>query len=247
MTRNFIHDDFLLETAYAQKLFHDYAENLPIIDYHCHLPVDEIAANKRFANITRVWLNGDHYKWRAMRANGVNERYITGGATDWEKFGKWAETVPYTLRNPLFHWTHLELRKPFGITDRLLNKQTAREIWEHCNALLAQDNFSTRGLIQQFNVEALCSTDDPVDSLEYHKSLAKSDFPVLVLPTFRPDKGMMIENPGTFYPWFEKLQEVTGHSITTFARTDAVFQIMVWIRLMPKIIPRLKLKKYLQR
>ncbi len=216
MAQNFITDNFLLETTHAQKLFHDHAKVLPIIDYHCHLPVDEIASNRKFANISRIWLNGDHYKWRAMRANGVNEKFVTGSASDWEKFLAWAETVPHTLRNPLFHWTHMELKKPFGITDKLLNKSTAKSIWEQCNGLLAQDNFSTQGLIKQFNVEVICSTDDPVDSLEHHKFLAQSDFGVLVLPTFRPDKGMMIDNPEVFYAWFNKLQEVTNTQITSF-------------------------------
>lgn len=215
--KTFIHDDFLLETSHAQKLFHDYAKDLPIIDYHCHLPVDEIAGNKKFENISRVWLNGDHYKWRAMRANGIDEKYITGDASDWEKFEKWAETVPQTLRNPLYHWTHMEMKRPFGISDTLLNKNTAKLVWDRCNELLQQDNFSTRGLIKQFNVETLCSTDDPIDSLEYHEAVAKSDFSVKVLPTFRPDKGMMVDNPEVFYPWLARLEEVTNKTIATFA------------------------------
>ncbi|MBT8334718.1 MAG: glucuronate isomerase, partial [Deltaproteobacteria bacterium] len=155
----FLSEDFLLQTKSAQKLYHDYASSMPIFDYHCHLPVEEIAGNKKFANLTRIWLNGDHYKWRAMRTNGIDERYITGSASDEEKFQAWAKTVPKTIRNPLYHWTHLELKKPFGITDKLLNPDTADEIYATCSELLQGDDFSTQGLLKQMNVKVVCTTD----------------------------------------------------------------------------------------
>lgn len=214
--KSFITENFLLETEVAVKLFHNHAKNLPIIDYHCHLPVEDIAANKKFENISKVWLNGDHYKWRAMRTNGVDEKYCTGSASDWEKFLTWSETVPHTVRNPLYHWTHMELKNPFGIADKLLNKETAKEIWEHCNSLLQKDEFTTQGLIKQFNVEVVCTTDDPVDSLEHHKQLKETCKDFLVLPAFRPDKGMMVENFPVFSLWFEKLQRITDFEIHNF-------------------------------
>jgi glucuronate isomerase len=213
---DFLGEDFLLLNKTASELYHNYAENLPIIDYHCHIPPDEIASNKKFDNITQIWLAGDHYKWRALRANGVNENFITGDASDKEKFLAWAKTVPDTVRNPLYHWTHLELKNPFGITGKLLNSDTAEEIWNHCNELLKKDDFSTRGLIKNFNVEVICTTDDPVDSLEHHKKIKEDGFSTKVLPAFRPDKGMTPENKQVFYPWLDKLQEVTGTSIGTF-------------------------------
>ncbi|MDR1959133.1 MAG: glucuronate isomerase [Planctomycetaceae bacterium] len=190
--RPFIHEDFLLSSPSAVRLFHEFTESMPIVDYHCHLNPKEIAENRRFENLTQIWLAGDHYKWRAMRAAGVEERYITGDAADWEKFEKWAAVVPKTLRNPLYHWTHLELNRPFGIHDRLLNPDTAREIWEKCNEKLAQENFTARGIMQQMNVRLVCTTDDPADSLEFHAAIAAdSSFGVRVLPTFRPDRVML--------------------------------------------------------
>jgi glucuronate isomerase len=213
---DFISENFLLENKTAEYLYHNYAKHLPIIDYHCHIPVEEIAANKNFENLTKIWLNGDHYKWRAMRANGVPEKYITGEASDWEKFLAWAKTVPFTLRNPLYHWTHMELKYPFGITDRLLNENTAKEIWEECNLLLNTKEFFAKELIKKFNVEIICTTDDPTDSLEYHKKLKKDNYEVSVLPAFRPDRGMMVENFGLFNLWFKKLQEVTDIHIKDF-------------------------------
>ena len=213
---DFISDNFLLENKTAEYLYHNFAKNLPIIDYHCHLPVDEIADNKKFENLTKIWLNGDHYKWRAMRTNGVSERFITGDASDWEKFLSWAKTVPHTLRNPLYHWTHMELKYVFGISDRLLNENTAKEIWEECNALLNTKEFFAKELIKKFNVETICTTDDPTDSLEYHKQLIKDKYEIIVLPAFRPDRGMMIENFGLFNLWFNKLQEVTNIDIKNF-------------------------------
>jgi len=212
----FIKENFLLSNAKAEKLYFDYARELPIIDYHCHLPVQEIAENKMFGNISKVWLNGDHYKWRAMRANGVDEKYITGSAGDKEKFFRWAATVPFTLKNPLYHWTHMELKKPFGISDKLLDLKTAEEIWNRCNELLQTDNFSAQGLIRQFNVEVVCTTDDPTDTLEYHRKIAQDPFGVKVVPAFRPDNAMIPENPEQFYRWLEKLQMITDISITNF-------------------------------
>jgi glucuronate isomerase len=213
----FIKDDFLLNSKSAQRLYFDYAKDQPIIDYHCHLPVQEIAENRKFENLTRIWLNGDHYKWRAMRTNGVNENFITGNASDRDKFQKWAETVPYTVRNPLYHWSHMELKRPFGISDRLLNGETAEGIWNHCIDLLKQDDFSTQGIMQQFKVEAVCTTDDPIDSLEFHKAIANSDFNIQVLPTFRPDKAMAVENLDSFLVWMKKLEEVSGISVKNYS------------------------------
>ena len=213
---DFISENFLLENKTAEYLYHNYAKHLPIIDYHCHLPVDEIATNKNFENLTKIWLNGDHYKWRAMRANGVSEKYITGEASDWEKFLAWAKTVPYTIRNPLYHWTHMELKSPFGINDRLLNEDTAKDIWEECNVLLNTKEFYAKELIKKFNVETICTTDDPTDSLEYHKQLKKDKYEINVFPAFRPDRGRMIENIGLFNLWFNKLQEVTDIHVMNF-------------------------------
>lgn len=212
----FIKENFLLSNKRAEKLYFDYAKEQPIIDYHCHLPVNEIAGNRQFENMTRVWLNGDHYKWRAMRANGVDENYITGSATDKEKFFKWAETVPYTIKNPLYHWTHMELKKPFGISDILLNPNTAEEIWNRCNELLLQENYSAQGLIKQFNVQVVCTTDDPVDSLEFHQKIRQNPFGVKVIPAFRPDNAMAVENSDQFAVWLTKLETVTNISINNF-------------------------------
>lgn len=195
MKKPFIHDNFLLQSKSAEELYHTYAKEEPIIDYHCHLPPNEIAEDINFRNLTHIWLNGDHYKWRAMRTCGVDEKYITGSASDKEKFLAWAKTVPKTLKNPLYHWTHLELKNPFGITDRLLNGETAEEIWDSCNEMLQSSEFSTRGLLRKNKVKVVATTDDPVDDLEYHKKLreeGETDF--IMVPTFRPDRGMEIEN-----------------------------------------------------
>lgn len=207
--------DFLLQTETAKMLYHEHAEKLPIIDYHCHLNPQMIAEDYKFRSITELWLGGDHYKWRAMRANGVAEHFITGDATDWEKFQKWAETVPYTLRNPLYHWTHLELRTAFGI-NKLLNPDTAREIYDECNAKLKLPEFSARGLMRRYGVEVVCTTDDPVDSLEYHKAIRESGFEIKVLPTWRPDKAMAVENAPQFKDYVAKLAEVSGKEIVAF-------------------------------
>lgn len=215
----FIGEDFLLSTRQAQRLYHEHAAGLPIIDYHCHLDPRFIAENRQFATITEPWLEGDHYKWRAMRTCGVDERFITGDATPWEKFQKWAETVPQTLRNPLYHWTHLELRRPFGITDRLLGPDTARSIWEDCNALLAKPAFTTRGILKQMRVEVVCTTDDPVDSLAHHRAMAKDpQMPAAVYPAWRPDKAMAVDKPVTYKAYLERLSAAAGIDISSYDR-----------------------------
>lgn len=207
--------DFLLQTETARTLYHRHAAPLPIIDYHCHLDPRMVAEDYRFASITELWLGGDHYKWRAMRANGVDERYCTGDASDWEKFEKWAETVPYTMRNPLYHWTHLELKTAFGI-DRLLNPSTAREIYDRCNEMLRQSDYSARGLMRRYRVEVVCTTDDPVDSLAYHRQTRESGFEIRMLPTWRPDKAMAVESPAAFRTYMERLAESSGMEIASF-------------------------------
>ena len=213
---SFINKDFLLETKAARQLFHNHAENLPIIDYHCHLSPKEIAEDKRFRSITELWLGGDHYKWRAMRANGIEEKYITGDASDWEKFEKWAETLPYTLRNPLYHWTHLELSTAFGI-DKVLNPSTAKEIFDECNAKLAELGFSARGLMLRYNVEAVCTTDDPIDTLEYHRAIREIGFKVKVNPAWRPDKATDASNMEAYNRYVDRLAEVSGITIGSYA------------------------------
>lgn len=212
----FMDKDFLLATETAKELYHGHAAKMPIIDYHCHLSPQMVAEDYRFRSITELWLGGDHYKWRAMRTNGVDERYITGDASDWEKFEKWAETVPYTFRNPLYHWTHLELRTAFGI-NKLLNPQTAREIYEECNEKLQQPGFTARGLMRHYRVETVCTTDDPVDSLEWHKATRESGFEIKMLPAWRPDKAMATENVEAFRAYVERLGEAAGADISDYA------------------------------
>lgn len=208
-------ENFLLSNDTAIRLYHNYSKHMPIIDYHCHINPKEIYENKRFKNITEVWLYGDHYKWRAMRSNGVDENYITGDASDYDKFMAWARTVPMTIGNPLFHWTHLELQRFFDIYDTL-NEKTAPMIWEKANKLLSSEGFSVRDLIKKSNVEIICTTDDPVDTLEYHIKLKEdTSFNVKVLPTFRPDKGLEI-NRSTFLPWVNKLGEVINKDIYNY-------------------------------
>ncbi len=215
--RPFIHEDFLLETPAAVDLYHRFVRDLPIIDYHCHLPVEQIARDHRFRSITEVWLEGDHYKWRALRANGVAERYCTGDASDWEKFEAWARTAPETLRNPLYQWTQMELKRPFGI-EELLDERTARSIFERCNARLAEPGFSARGLLVQFKVAAVCTTDDPADSLEHHAALAaRRDPETRVYPTFRPDKAWVVEDPQAWNAWVNRLEAAAALSIGSFA------------------------------
>jgi glucuronate isomerase len=213
----FLSEDFLLHTETARRLFHDYAKSQPIFDYHCHLPVADIASNRNFLNLTQIWLYGDHYKWRAMRANGIDEKYITGAASDQEKFAAWAATVPKTLRNPLYHWTHLELKRPFGIAGVVLDRTTGDAIYAQCNELLATGAFSTCGLLQQMQVKVVCTTDDPIDSLEHHQAIAAGDFcPARVLPTFRPDQAMAVENPASYNNYLNLLEQAAGCSISSY-------------------------------
>lgn len=215
--KNFLDDDFVLQSHTASVLYHEHARNLPIIDYHCHLDPKMIAEDYQFDNLGEIWLGGDHYKWRAMRTNGVNERYCTGKDTsDWEKFEKWAETVPYTMRNPLYHWTHLELKTAFGVT-KLLNANTAREIYDECTDKLRTPEYSARKLMRRYNVEVVCTTDDPIDTLEYHKSLKAEGFEIKVLPTWRPDKAMAVENPEKYNEYIRKLSEVSDTNICSFS------------------------------
>ena len=213
-TKTFITDNFLLENKYAEELYHSYAKNQPIIDYHNHLPPAQIAADTQFENISRVWLNGDHYKWRAMRTMGVNEKFITGNASDKEKFEAWGKTVPHTLRNPLYHWTHLELKRYFGI-DELLNKNNASSIYENVNAQLQQKENSVRGLLNQMNVETLCTTEDPTDTLEHHQAMKKENFGIKVSTAFRPDKSILIDAEG-YTDYLKELGKVAEVDIQSF-------------------------------
>lgn len=213
---HFMDENFLLRNETARELYHEHAAKLPIIDYHCHLNPQMVAEDHQFQNLTEVWLGGDHYKWRAMRTNGIAEQYCTGKDTSsWEKFEKWAETVPYTLRNPLYHWTHLELKTAFGI-NQTLNPTTAREIYDECNEKLALPEYSARGLMRRYRVEVVCTTDDPIDSLEYHIQTRESGFEIKMLPTWRPDKAMAVEDPISFRSYVEKLASVSGVNISTF-------------------------------
>lgn len=213
----FLSEDFLLQTESAKRLYHEYAKDQPIFDYHCHLPVEEIASDKNFANLTTIWLYGDHYKWRAMRANGIDEERITGSTPDRDKFLAWAETVPRTLRNPLYHWTHLELKKPFGIEGILLNAETADTIYQKCNEMLSRPEFSTCGLLRRMNVKIVCTTDDPIDSLEHHQKIAAGDFcPSRVVPAFRPDKAMAVEIPEAYSTYIGLLEQAADVHISTY-------------------------------
>ncbi len=213
----FIHEDFMLTGPTARELYHAHAERQPIIDYHCHLSPQEIAENIQFRDITQLWLGYDHYKWRAMRANGVVEEYITLRKRNaWEVFEKWAETVPYTMRNPLYHWTHLELKRVFGI-EKILSPATAREIFEECNAKLATPEYRGQALIRRFGVEAICTTDDPADDLRWHKEIAAHPFGTKVLPTWRPDKAVAIEDPAAYKAYLERLGEAANKSIDSYA------------------------------
>lgn len=221
--KQFMDENFLLQTETAQKLYHDYAENTPILDYHCHINPQEIYEDRQFENITQVWLGGDHYKWRFMRSCGVDEKYITGDASDKEKFLKWAEVLGKAIGNPLFHWSHLELKKYFGYNG-VLNKNTAEEVWELCNKRLAEPDMTVRNIIKQSNVTLICTTDDPVDSLEWHKKIAEDNsFDVQVLPAWRPDKAMNIEKV-TFLDYIAQLAKVSGIAISTFADLKKALQ-----------------------
>ncbi|UOE52759.1 glucuronate isomerase [Mucilaginibacter sp. SMC90] len=211
--KNFLDQDFLLQTKTAQRLYHEFASHQPIIDYHCHLPPDQIADDINFKNITQIWLYGDHYKWRAMRANGVNEAYITGNKTDEEKFIAWAATVPYTLRNPLYHWTHLELQRYFGI-DELLSPASAQKIYAQCNEKLQSPEFSIRNILKNKNVEVVGTTDDPLDNLSYHQKLEQDGYSVKVLPAYRPDKAMNADDISGLNKYIDQLEAVANVSIS---------------------------------
>ncbi len=212
----FLNEDFLLQTPTAVRLYHEYAKDMPIIDYHNHLPPDQIAQNKNFENLTQIWLYGDHYKWRGMRANGVDESYCTGNKSDYEKFEKWAETVPYTMRNPLFHWTHLELQRYFGVNE-ILNPSSAKRIYEDCSAKIITPEFSVRSILTKMKVEVACTTDDPMDSLEHHQAIREDGtLQTKVLPTFRPDKFILIENPN-FKDFVQKLGTIVNLDINSFS------------------------------
>ncbi len=212
----FLDQDFLLHTTAAQRLYHEHAAHMPVIDYHNHLPPQQIAEDHRFENLTQIWLYGDHYKWRAMRTQGIPEAYCTGEASDWEKFEKWAETVPYTLRNPLYHWTHLELQRYFGITE-LLSPKTARAIYEQASEMLRQPEYSVRNLLRKMKVRVLCTTDDPTDDLRWHRQIAADPGTGFrVLPAYRPDKAMAVEDPATFNAWTDKLATASGTSISNY-------------------------------
>jgi len=215
----FIHEDFLLSNHTARHLYHTYAEREPILDYHCHLPPGDIARNRQFQDLTEIWLEGDHYKWRAMRANGVDERYCTGNATPFEKFQAWAKTVPATLRNPLYHWTHLELKRYFGI-DELLDESTAASIWERANTLLATEEMRTHGILARFRVNTVCTTDDPADDLADHRALRDSKCPARVLPAYRPDKALTVHRPDIFNEWVDRLAQAANREISTLQNLE---------------------------
>ncbi len=220
----FITEDFLLSNSTARHLYHAFAEPEPILDYHCHLPPVELAQNRQFRNLSEIWLEGDHYKWRAMRANGVDERCCTGDADPFEKFLAWARTVPHTLRSPLYHWTHLELKRYFGI-DELLNESTARSIWERANAQLQTDALSTQGILSNFKVKLLCTTDDPADDLSCHRALRGSQCATRVLPAYRPDKALHVHLPDKFNAWVDRLEAASNIEIRNLASfTDALKQ-----------------------
>jgi glucuronate isomerase len=212
----FIHEDFLLSTKSARKLYHQYAEAEPIFDYHCHLSPREVATDRKFNNLFDIWLAGDHYKWRAMRTNGVAERFCTGDAAPVEKFKAWAATVPHTLRNPLYHWTHLELKRYFGITD-LLSEKTADKIWKRANEKLASPEFSAQGILRKMNVKVVCTTDDAIDTLEHHRAFAAQNHPTTMLPALRPDKAMAVDQPAGFNAWVKQLAAVSNVDINNFA------------------------------
>ena len=220
---SYLDDNFLLHSATARRLFHEVANDQPIIDYHCHLSPREIATNHRWANLTDIWLGGDHYKWRLLRANGVAEDLITGNSTPREKFQAWAETVPFTLRNPIHHWTHLELQRYFGI-NLMLGPETADEIWERANAKLAATDFSTHGLLKKFDVRVVGTTDDPADSLAEHAAIAASDLTTLVVPTFRPDKALLVDQPELLEQWLQKLESTSDTHIAHLCDLLAALQ-----------------------
>ncbi len=214
--KKFMDKNFLLQTEIARNLYFEHAEKMPIFDYHCHLSAKAIADDIRFDNIGQAWLAGDHYKWRLMRANGIDEKFCTGNATDYEKFEKWAKTVPMSIRNPLYHWTHLELQRFFNINE-ILNPKTSKNIYDHCSRLLQSPEFSVRNLLIKMNVNYICTTDDPIDSLEYHKKIKKEGFQIKVLPTFRPDKAMSVDNSTNYNKYISRLREISGIDINDFS------------------------------
>ena len=213
--KKFLDENFLLNSKTAQQLYHEFAAPMPIIDYHNHLSPEQVAYDKSFDNITQVWLYGDHYKWRAMRTNAVNENFITGNASDWEKFQAWAATVPYTLRNPLYHWTHLELQRYFDVHD-ILNADSAKKIYEECSAKLQTKDYSVQGLLKKMNVKLICTTDDPIDSLEHHQKLQKEDSFTKMNPAFRPDKAMNVDDVTGFNQYLSALEKASNIDISTF-------------------------------
>lgn len=215
MAKQFLDENFLLETKTAQTLYHEYAKQMPVIDYHCHLPPDQIANDKQFENLTQIWLYGDHYKWRAMRTNGVDEAYCTGNKSDYEKFEKWAETVPYTMRNPLYHWTHMELQRYFDVHD-ILDASTARKIYDECTAKLQTPEYSVRNLLRKMNVKTVCTTDDPVDSLEHHQKVKDDGFEIPIIPAWRPDAAMNVANAANFVAYIKKLEAASSVHIVFF-------------------------------
>ena len=213
--KDFLDKDFLLKTPTAKRLFHDYAADMPIIDYHCHLSPKDIAEDRIFNNIAEVWLHGDHYKWRAMRTNGIHESFCTGDKTDLEKFEQWAATVPYTMRNPLYHWTHMELQRYFNVTEQL-SPANAKAVYDHCNALLQTKEFSVRNLLRKMKVKLVCTTDDPVDSLEYHKAMQEEGADIKMVPAFRPDMAMNVGNTETFLKYVRKVEVAAGMQVNRF-------------------------------
>lgn len=213
--KKFLDEDFLLGSKTSQRLYHEFAKEMPIIDYHCHLPPDQISEDKQFENLTQVWLYGDHYKWRAMRTNGIDESYCTGAKSDFEKFKKWAETVPYTLRNPLYHWTHLELQRYFDIHE-ILNGDSAEKIYENCSAKLRTLEYSVRNLLRRMNVKVVCTTDDPIDSLEHHQKIKSDGFEIKILPAYRPDKAMNVDDADSFNKYVVKLEAVANTNIGSY-------------------------------
>lgn len=213
--KKFLDENFILQSATAQRLYHDFAKPMPVIDYHNHLPPDQIANDINFENLTQVWLYGDHYKWRAMRTNGVHESYCTGNKSDWEKFEQWAATVPYTVRNPLYHWTHLELQRYYNI-DTILSPATAKDIYEEASAKLLTPEYSVRNLLRRMNVKILCTTDDPVDSLEHHKKIKDDGFEIKILPAYRPDKAMNVDNVEAFNAYVAKVEAASNISVSSY-------------------------------
>ena len=214
--KQFLDEDFLLHSGTAKKLYNDFAKQMPIIDYHCHLPVEQIANDINFENLTQIWLYGDHYKWRAMRANGVDESYCTGNKSDFEKFEKWAETVPYTFRNPLYHWAHLELQRYFDIHE-ILKSESAKKIYDECTKKLQTKEYTVRNLLRKMNVKVICTTDDPTDTLEHHQKIKNDGFEIKILPAFRPDKAMNVDNVNDFKAYVEKVQKVSGISVSDYS------------------------------